>query len=77
MTEWQYDPAEAARQIAKRKAQLHELMLKVPKKYRHRWCKNGACGCLGCVQMPAWGILKAGFTEQQHAEWMREHPDLW
>lgn len=30
--------------------EIDAIMLTIPEQWRKRWCENGRCACLGCVQ---------------------------
>lgn len=38
--------------------------------WRYRWCKAGACACMGCANVSG----QAKFTEQEWKEWVDNNP---
>ena len=58
-----------------RKEQLHSIMMTIPVDWRYYWCGANACGCLGCVNKSG-GLATKGFTQEEHAQWVRENPKL-
>lgn len=54
-----------------RKEMFNTVMNSIPSYERYRWCTAGACACMGCAN---YYVLKAGFTQKDHQEWVRRNP---
>lgn len=50
---------------------FNAVMNSIPSSHRYRWCNAEACFCMGCVNLQ---VLKAGFTQTDHQEWVRRTP---
>ena len=54
-----------------RRGLFNTVMNSIHPSERYRWCTAGACGCMGCAN---YYVLKAGFTQEDHQEWVRNNP---
>lgn len=48
--------------------EINELMLSVAPNWRFRWCENGACACMGCVNVS--GKLGKLLLKEEWDKWV-------
>jgi hypothetical protein len=49
--------------------ETNRIMQKIPLEWRNRWCggENGACACLGCVQIGNRAVMAEELTGQSYS----------